>query len=110
MARVFKMSGPSVTEFFDWERRGGDTGRCLRAARIPVTHCMRILLCTLMCMSGLCVSAATETNAPAQTNAPTRAKLRVSGYGILGNRELKRILKTVQLGTKKPEFFDPVFV
>jgi outer membrane protein insertion porin family len=61
-------------------------------------------------MSRLCASAATETNAPAQTNAPTRARLRVTGYGILGNRELKRILRTVQLGTKRPEFFDPVFV
>jgi outer membrane protein insertion porin family len=68
------------------------------------------IVCALICMSRLCVSAATETNAPTQTNAPTRAKLKISGYGILGNRELKRILKTVQLGTKKPEFYDPVFV
>jgi len=63
-----------------------------------------MLLCILVFLSCFSVRAAT------QTNAPTRAKLRISGYGILGNRELKRILKTVQLGTKKPEFFDPVFV
>jgi len=46
----------------------------------------------------------------AETNAPTRAKLKISGYGILGNRELKRIIKTVELGTRKPEFYDAVFV
>src|SRR5256885_2539493 len=48
--------------------------------------------------------------AAAQTNAPPRAKLKVTGYGILGNRELKRILKTVELGNRKPEFYGATFV
>lgn len=83
-----------------------------RTARMHRTNLRPVcaILCALIFISRLCVSAATETNAPTQTNAPTRAKLKISGYGILGNRELKRILKTVELGTKKPEFYDPVFV
>src|SRR4029077_19449652 len=92
MAGVFKMSG--------------------RTARLRCMHPSPLctIVCVLIFISRLCVTAATETSASAQTNAPTRAKLKISGYGILGNRELKRILKTVQLGTKKPEFFDPIFV
>jgi outer membrane protein insertion porin family len=115
MASVFEMSGRSVIEAFGRERRGGEprlglpSAPYLRAARFPATRCLPILLCALIFVPQLCASAATETNAPA-TNAPTRAKLRITGYGILGNRELKRILRTVELGTKKPEFFDPVFV
>src|SRR5947209_619257 len=46
----------------------------------------------------------------ASTNAPPRAKLKISGYGILGNRELKRILSTVELGRTKPQFFGAPFV
>jgi outer membrane protein assembly complex protein YaeT len=38
------------------------------------------------------------------------AKIKVSGYGFLGNRELKRILTTLELAGKKPEFFGPSFI
>lgn len=62
------------------------------------------LLCVLILISLFSVKAAT------QTNAPTRAKVKISGYGVLGNRELKRILKTVELGNRKPEFYGAVFV
>jgi outer membrane protein assembly factor BamA len=41
---------------------------------------------------------------------PKPAKLHISGYGILGNRELKRILRTLELAGHKPEFFGPTFV
>jgi outer membrane protein assembly complex protein YaeT len=63
-----------------------------------------VLLCAFFFIPKLCVSAAT------QTNSPTRAKLKITGYGILGNRELKRIIKTVELGSRKPEFYGAVFV
>jgi len=53
-----------------------------------------------------------EPSPPASTNqvdaAP--AKLKISGYGLFGNRELKRILKTLELSGKKPQFFDSSFV
>src|SRR5262245_7486047 len=120
MASVFKMSVQSLTEAFSLERRGGDTASwefrgavgTPRPTLTPVlaTHYLRILLCAFILGFRLCASAATETNAPAQTNGPTRAKLKITGYGILGNRELKRIIKTVELGSKKPEFFGEVFV
>lgn len=41
---------------------------------------------------------------------PKPAKLQISGYGFLGNRELKRVLQTLELAGKKPEFFSASFV
>jgi outer membrane protein assembly complex protein YaeT len=38
------------------------------------------------------------------------ARLKIEGYGLLGNRELKRTLKTLELAGKKPEFFTPDFI
>lgn len=38
------------------------------------------------------------------------ARLKVEGYGFLGNRELKRILTTLELAGKKPQFFGPDFI
>ncbi len=38
------------------------------------------------------------------------AKLSISGYGFLGNHELKRIVRTIELSGKKPEFFAADFV
>ncbi|HZR16784.1 MAG TPA: BamA/TamA family outer membrane protein [Verrucomicrobiae bacterium] len=51
-------------------------------------------------------------NAPAQSAPPKpkRATLKISGYGFLGDRELKRILSTLELEGKKPEFFSASFV
>lgn len=45
----------------------------------------------------------------AETNAPTAALLKVSGYGFFGNRELARMLRTFELGGKKPAYFDATF-
>jgi outer membrane protein assembly complex protein YaeT len=63
-----------------------------------------VILCALIF---LCLPSAL---AATQTNAPPRAKLKITGYGILGNRELKRILKTVELGNRKPAFYGATFV
>jgi len=51
-----------------------------------------------------------STNAPAKTSHLKPARLKVSGYGILGDRELKRILTTLELGGKKPEVLAAAFV
>ena len=48
-----------------------------------------------------------ETAAPPP---PKPAALQISGYGILGNRELKRMLMTLELAGKKPQFFSASFV
>jgi outer membrane protein assembly complex protein YaeT len=55
------------------------------------------------------------TTFAASTNSPPQkpfkpAQLRISGYGLLGNRELKRSLVTLELGGKKPEFFSSAMV
>ncbi len=41
---------------------------------------------------------------------PKPARISISGYGILGNRQLKRILTTVELGGKRPEHLGSSFV
>jgi outer membrane protein insertion porin family len=41
---------------------------------------------------------------------PKPAELKITGYGFLGNRELKRILKTVELGGRSPSVFGPPIV
>jgi outer membrane protein assembly complex protein YaeT len=41
---------------------------------------------------------------------PKPAALHISGYGILGNYELKRMLRTLELAGKKPPFFSASFV
>jgi outer membrane protein assembly complex protein YaeT len=50
--------------------------------------------------------------APAETppTNPPAAELRISGYGWLGNRELKRIVRTLELGRSKPEFFGAALI
>ncbi len=48
--------------------------------------------------------------APSASPKPKPARISISGYGILGNRQLKRILTTVELGGKKPEHLGSSFV
>jgi outer membrane protein insertion porin family len=57
-------------------------------------------------------ASGTTTNSfnSTHTNRTKAAKLKVSGYGILGNRELKRILTTLELGGKMPEVLASAFV
>src|SRR5437016_1989445 len=52
-------------------------------------------------VSNVCCAAAARKPKPAQ--------IKISGYGLLGNRELRRILTTLELGGKKPEFLGGSF-
>ncbi|MCU1311482.1 MAG: surface antigen [Candidatus Angelobacter sp.] len=52
-------------------------------------------------------SLAAEASGP---KPPKPATLKISGYGFLGDRELKRMLRTVELATTRPQFFGPAFV
>ncbi|MGZ8919882.1 MAG: BamA/OMP85 family outer membrane protein [Limisphaerales bacterium] len=61
-----------------------------------------IFLCVL-CASVVSICAANETNGEP-------AKLKVSGYGLFGNRELKGLVSLLQTGEKKPEFFEANYV
>jgi outer membrane protein insertion porin family len=60
------------------------------------------------CSSGF-ASTATSVE-PAKSTEPKPAKLQISGYGLLGNRQLKRMLQTLELAGKKPEIFSASFV
>jgi outer membrane protein assembly factor BamA len=55
-------------------------------------------------------SAAISFGSETKAKQPKAATLQISGYGLLGNRELKRILRTLELAGTKPEFFAPSFV
>lgn len=75
-------------------------------------HAGLLLLPLLLLFTCLASFASTPTNSPAAEN-PKKfkpAKLKISGYGILGNRELRRILVTLELEGKKPEFLGASFV
>ena len=60
------------------------------------------LLCVLC--AGVIISLSAEE---AQ---PEPAKLKVSGYGLFGNRELKGMLSLLQSGEQKPAFFEANYV
>src|SRR5260221_1814493 len=70
---------------------------------------IRIVL-VLALMGSLCSTPLWAAPAKPAETPPKPAELKVSGYGFLGNRELKRILKTVELGGQLPRFFGPPFV
>jgi outer membrane protein assembly complex protein YaeT len=58
----------------------------------------------------LCLAISLRAAEPAKPKKPKPAVLQVSGYGPLGNRVLKRTLRTVELGGGKPEYFGGTFV
>ena len=77
-----------------------------------VASLLLLVFATPTCAQDAPASARSQTNSPGatlQTNlAP--AKLKISGYGLFGNRELKRILRTLELSGKKPPFLGASFV
>lgn len=65
------------------------------------------LVCVVLCWP---MSALPATNRTSSSTEPKPAQLRISGYGVLGNRQLKRMLTTLELAGKKPQFFASSFV
>ncbi|MDB6039963.1 MAG: surface antigen, partial [Verrucomicrobiales bacterium] len=63
----------------------------------------RIGLCTflLFCVTSLQTLAKSETNT---------AKVRISGYGVLGDLQLKKTLKMLEQAGKKPEFISANYI
>ena len=49
-----------------------------------------------MCVMGLACGIAFNVSAADQPRKPKPAKVEFSGYGILGNRILKRLVRTMQ--------------
>src|SRR2546425_836223 len=58
----------------------------------------------------LCSTSLAKPSDAHSAQPPEPAKLSISGYGPLGNRQLKRTLRTLELAGKKPEFFAAAFV
>jgi len=71
---------------------------------------LHLFLCSFFLLSALLPAPAANASAPGDAPKPKPARLKISGYGFLGNRELKRILRTLELGGKKPEYFLPSFI
>ena len=46
----------------------------------------------------------------AQTHSTKRAKLKISGFGLLGNRELKKTVRLMRGSSHAPQFYDADFV
>ena len=87
---------------FKGERPGAESsGRrvaCLRAGSMGW-----LLWVVLLCWPAKILEAA-------EPSKPKPAVLQVSGYGIFGDRVLKRMLRTVELGGTKPQYFSSSFV
>jgi outer membrane protein insertion porin family len=84
--------------------------RC-RTSRHASAH--RFLCCLLLGLGPILLGCFAPSNClgeAAKPEKPKPASLRISGYGLLGNYELKRMLKTLELAGKKPEFFPASFV
>lgn len=64
-----------------------------------------VRLVLLFCLLLPLAAKASET-----TNAPPKAKFKVSGYGFLGNFRLKRMLKALEIQKTGLEFFDANFM
>src|SRR5438270_2580798 len=104
MARVFQIIVCGVP----WVRAG--LSGCLKRARL-VRRARLSALLFLFCLCLFTTLAMSAGNASAsKPKKPPRAVLKISGYGFLGNRELKRILTTLELSGRKPEFFYPSFI
>src|SRR5262245_25249838 len=81
--------------------------------RLEMAHSLQVrgVIGWLMLVAFASIAAAdTPKPKPPKPKPPKPAILKVSGYGLLGNRELKRILRTVELSGRKPEYFDPDFI
>src|SRR5687768_6910003 len=60
-------------------------------------------------LCALCASVVIPPSFAAETNSQP-AKLKVRGYGLFGNRELKSLVSVLQMTDKRPEFFEANYV
>lgn len=104
MAHLFKVGRPPLLHL---SRRGLGAGRVAGTIAARFWNRLGALCCcwVLSIPTGF-GRAAVVSSAP----KPKPAQLSITGYGFLGNRELKRILRALELSGKKPELFGPSFV
>ena len=80
--------------------RWSDRPGALRAPRCFAILCVLLFLC----------EGPLFADEPARPKKPKPAVLQVSGYGLIGDRVLKRMLRTVELSGAKPQYFTSAFV
>ena len=56
------------------------------------------------------ILAATCLRLEVQATETNRAELKISGYGFLGDRQLKKMLETLRPAKPKPEYYDANFI
>jgi len=86
------------------KRRPNRCGLTLLSVRAALTRCIRAIPLALSLALALGSAGAGET----PTNEPARVK--ISGFGFLGNRELVRLLRNFQPDGKLPVAIDRTFV
>src|SRR6185436_17762250 len=65
--------------------------------------CSVLIVFVFLAMTGKVFAADNSTNVPP-------AKLKVSGYGLLGNLRLKTMLDVLREGKEKPEFYNASYI
>ncbi len=85
--------------------RSGALGTARPAFRVSGLKIFRLIAPVLLLLISTHFSAAA-----AAEEKITAATLKISGYGILGNFQLKRILRTLELSGKRPQYFGPAFI
>src|SRR5215212_1658193 len=82
--------------------RLSDTASSIRSRSLMRYSCVLLM--------GLTTCVGVTHSLAATPEEPEPAKLKISGYGFLGNRQLKRIVKTLELGRKRTDSFGAAFV
>lgn len=79
------------------------------APSLQVTHPRLgwVALVLLLIWSLQIDSVADAPASPKPAKPPKPASLKISGYGLLGDRELKRMIQMVELSGRKPQYFGP---
>jgi outer membrane protein insertion porin family len=68
--------------------------------RLQMARVLKVGLCVWFCLALACLGAGKKKP------KPEPASLAVSGYGLLGDRVLARMLRTLEIPGQKPEYFD----
>src|SRR2546427_6451582 len=90
--------------------RAGVRGRKAAGLKMRLSAPKTAKPCLLWLVSSVLLLFLASPCLAAPTTEVKAAELKIFGYGFLGNRELKRMLKTLELGRKKPQFFGSTFI
>jgi len=103
VGRIMAPTRVQRSEVFSLNEPGGGTGEPPAGFRVGRLQSWRgWFSCLVVCLIGVCaLRCHAETNA---TDTVPPAELHVSGFGLLGNRELRRSLRELQPDKQEPVF------